>query len=65
MLLIPMLVLLYAQNETIFQNKHSKDPTMQISGPKDQKQKNVWTSDKSWEPEKIWKFEKGVGLLHY
>ena len=20
--------------------------------------KNVWKSDKSWEPEKIWKFEK-------
>ena len=29
MLWIPMLVLSYAQNETIFQNKHPKDPTMQ------------------------------------
>ena len=29
MLLISMLVLSYSQNETIFQNKHPKDPTMQ------------------------------------
>jgi hypothetical protein len=31
---IPMLVLSYAQSETIFQNKHPKDPTMHFSSLK-------------------------------